>query len=42
MTQHTQARQTAGAGAASSVDGRGGNGRQGNEDVVDAEFEVEK
>jgi hypothetical protein len=45
MAPHLQGRQTAGASAGRSRNGRrgqDGHGGQGQEDVIDAEFEVKK
>jgi molecular chaperone DnaK len=48
MAQHMQSRQTAGAGAGTAGNGHDGQGAQGgqerpgNEEVIDAEFEVKK
>ncbi len=42
LSQHVQSRQSAGAGAAPAGDGGGGRDGQGQEDVIDAEFEVKK
>src|SRR4051812_23204208 len=40
MAQHMQARQTAGAQAAQTADSRNGRSGQGQDEVVDAEYEV--